>query len=151
MFTGDMHTWGMVTDVFASAGEHDQVPYNNSLLFAPDCAFGKDTFFLYYCQPDKDAAEGTAVSTTPAGPFTNGTQLHTYGHNQIDPSVFTDDDGTAYYIWGQFSLKMARLMPGMRAIDSTSIREDVLTEEAHHFHEGAYLTKRNGVYYTDAV
>ena len=69
------------------------------------------------------------------------------GYNQIDPSVFIDDDGTAYYVWGQFTMKMARLMPGMRQLETASIRDSILTESEHFFHEGAFMTKRNGIYY----
>ncbi len=146
MKTDDMKDWKIIKDVFFSKGADDEVTYNDDLLFAPDCAYKEGKYFLYYCQPAK-IAEGVAVSNNPAGPFTNGKPLNTFGYNQIDPSVFIDDDGRAYYLWGQFSLKMAEMRNDMLGIDKSTIRDEVLTEKEHHFHEGAFLTKRNGIYY----
>lgn len=147
LVTEDMKSWNIEENRFASKGENDQVPYNNSLLFAPDCIFKDGNYYLYYCQPDPRHAEGVAVSKSPVGPFLNGQPIDTYGNNQIDPSVFIDDDGTTYYLWGQFTMKMARMKPNMIALDPSTVKDSVLTEWEHYFHEGAYLTKRNGIYY----
>lgn len=147
MFTSDMKNWTMAKDVFASTGENDQVSYNESLLFAPDAIEKEGTFYMYYCQPDPLIAEGVAIAHSPTGPFTSAKALNTGRYNQIDPAVFIDDDGTAYYIWGQFSLKMAQLKPNMTELDTNTIQTDIITEKDHFFHEGAYLTKRNGIYY----
>lgn len=147
MQTADMKNWIVFEDVFSSEGKNDEVDYNDELLYAPDCGFRNDTFFLYYCQPSRDQAEGVAFSDKPYGPFVAGKAMNTGEYQEIDPSVFMDDDGQAYYIWGQFSLKMARLKPGMNGIDGSTLRNGILTEEEHHFHEGAYMTKRNGIYY----
>jgi arabinoxylan arabinofuranohydrolase len=145
--TIDMKTWNIHENIFESKGEKDQVPYNDQLLFAPDCAFRNDTFFLYYCQPDEVSAEGVATSNNPEGPFQNGKKLNVGDFQQIDPSLFIDDDGQAYYLWGQFSLKMAKMNPDMRTLDLSTIKENVITEKEHFFHEGAFLAKRNGIYY----
>lgn len=147
LYSGDMEKWRLEKNVFASDGENDKVPYNNSLLFAPDCAEKNGRYYLYYCQPDPDNAEGVTVSDRPTGPFIRGKPLNTGPYKQIDPCVFIDDDGTAYYLWGQFSLKMAKLKDNMQQIDLSTLQEDILTEAEHYFHEGAFLTKRNGIYY----
>ena len=89
-------------------GAYIAVPYNNGLLFAPDCAERNGKYCLYYCHPDRLNAEGVAIDgMDPPGPFGKGQPINTCGYNQIDPAVFTDDDDTAYYLWGQFSQKMA--------------------------------------------
>ncbi|MBN2805770.1 MAG: family 43 glycosylhydrolase [Prolixibacteraceae bacterium] len=147
LWTTDLQTWQIQNEVFHSKGEKDEVPYNDNLLFAPDAAFANDSFYLYYCQPEREFTEGVAVSNSPLGPFTGGTALETANNSQIDPSVFIDDDGTAYYIWGQFSLKMARLQPNMRELDTETIQKDIITEAEHYFHEGAYMTKHKDLYY----
>jgi len=147
LVTEDLKSWTLHRDAFSSKGEGDAVPYNDNLLFAPDCAVKKDTFYLYYCQPDRKNPEGVATSLSPTGPFTNGQPLDLGGYNQIDPSLFIDDDGQAYYLWGQFTLKMARMKPNMRELDLSTLRDSILTEGEHFFHEGAYLAKRNGIYY----
>jgi len=124
--TRDLKSWIIHENCFASKGENDQVPYNNSLLFAPDCMYRDGNFFLYYCQPDRVSAEGVAVSDSPIGPFLNGKPIDTYGFNQIDPCVFIDDDEQAYYVWGQFTLKMARQKPNMTELDASTVRDSVL-------------------------
>jgi len=147
METSDMKTWTVHDNSFFSAGKNDQVPYNDELLYAPDCAFRNDTFFLYYCQPDRKNAEGVAYSLKPEGPFINGQALNLPDFQEIDPSLFIDDDGQAYYLWGQFSLKMAKMGDNMRDLEFSSFKDSIITESAHYFHEGAFLTKRNGMYY----
>ena len=147
MVTEDMQTWTIHKDRFMSKGDNDAIPYNDLVLFAPDCAFKNDSFYLYYCQPSLEFTEGVASSSSPLGPFVEAQNLDRAGHDQIDPSVFVDDDGQAYYLWGQFTLKMAKLNSDMRSIDKTSLKDSVLTESEHFFHEGAYLTKRNNIYY----
>lgn len=145
--TNDMKSWDITEDAFHSRGENDQVPYTDMQLFAPDCQYFDGKYYLYYCHPGKGTREGVAISDSPNGPFKNGVALDTKGHNQIDPAVFVDDDGQAYYLWGQFTLKMAKINDDRVSIDSSSLHDRVLTEEEHYFHEGSYLTKRNGIYY----
>ncbi len=147
LYTENMVDWQLKEYVFASKGSNDQVPYNDAVLFAPDAIKKNDMYYLYYCQPYIQAPEGVASSISPLGPFTNGEKIDLKGHNQIDPSVFMDDDGTAYYLWGQFNLKMAKLNPDMKTIDSLTLQKDIITEKNHFFHEGAFLTKRHGIYY----
>ena len=145
--TSDLKNWGITKNVFASSGENDEVPYSDALLFAPDCQFKNGTYYLYYCQPDRNAAEGVAISKSPTGPFTNGQKMELSGIEEIDPCVFIDDDGQAYYIWGQFQAKIAKLKPNMTEIDTSTIISDLVTEKEHYFHEGGYMVKRNGIYY----
>jgi arabinoxylan arabinofuranohydrolase len=145
--TSDLKTWTITKNSFASKGEDDQVPYNDALLFAPDVQYKNGTYYLYYCQPDNNFSEGVATSKFPVGPFLNGKSINLYGNNQIDPCVFMDDDGQAYYIWGQFQAKIAKLKPNMMEIDSSTIKYNIVTEKEHFFHEGGYMVKRNGIYY----
>ncbi|MFH0759201.1 MAG: family 43 glycosylhydrolase [Bacteroidota bacterium] len=145
--TSDLATWTLHRNSFSSAGEDDQVPYNDALLFAPDCQVKGDSFYLYYCQPDRIHAEGVAVSENPTGPFKKASAINVGDYQQIDPCLFMDDDGQAYYMWGQFTMKMARMNPDMRTLDTTTIRDSVITEWEHYFHEGPHMVKRNGIYY----
>lgn len=147
LFTDDMVNWQLTKDIFASKGQGDEVLYNDKVLYAPDAIFKNGTYYLYYCQPDKNVSEGVATAKDPAGPFTGGTKIDLNVYNQIDPAVFTDDDGQSYYLWGQFSLKMAKMKSNMKELELATIKDSVLTEKKHHFHEGGFLTKRNGIYY----
>ena len=145
--TSDLKTWTIHENSFASKGPGDMVPYSDDFLYAPDVQYKDGIYYLYYCLANWTNTEGVATSTSPTGPFGEGRILNTAGINQIDPCVFIDDDGQAYYIWGQFTAKMARLKPNMMEIDTTTIRDSIITQEEHRFHEGGYMVKRNGIYY----
>lgn len=145
--SSDMIHWEVTKDVFTSKGPDDQVPYSDKILYAPDCQYKNGTYYLYYCLASNFMTEGVATSGEPTGPFINGRAIDLNGINQIDPAVFIDDDGQAYYIWGQFTAKMAKLKPDMIEIDPATIRDSIVTEKEHHFHEGGYMVKRNGIYY----
>ena len=72
-------------------------------------------------------AIGVAVADHPAGPFTPmpealitndmTTQYTDITWEDIDPTVFVDDDGKAYIFWGNTQLWMARLKPNMVELD----------------------------------
>lgn len=142
--SSDMKNWEITRHAFSAKGDDDQVPFNDALLYAPDCQYKDGKYYLYFCTANWE--EGVAVSDSPLGPFKNGKKID-LKYGGIDPCVFIDDDGQAYYIWGQFSAKVAKLKPNMTEIDSTTLRDGVVTEKDHYFHEGGYMIKRNGIYY----
>ena len=90
-------------------------------------------------------SEGVAVADSPAGPFRDGRPVP--GVSGIDPAVFVDDDGQAYYYWGQFAAKGAKLKDNMLEIDPETVTDSLVTEKDHCFHEGSSMRKRNGIYY----
>jgi beta-xylosidase len=145
--TSDLKNWTIHENAFASKGTGDQVPYSDAFLYAPDAQYKNGKYYLYFCLADTVNTEGVAISDSPAGPFTNARVINTCGINEIDPCVFIDDDGQAYYIWGQFTAKMAKLKSNMVEIDSTTIRDNIVTQQEHRFHEGSYMVKRNKIYY----
>lgn len=141
--SADMLRWELHRNSFSSMGADDGVPYADSYLYAPDAARRGSKWYLYYCL--SDFTGGVATASSPVGPFAGGRRIE--GADQIDPCVFVDDDGQAYYYWGQFAAKAARLNPDMMSLDLTSIRDSVVTEREHYFHEGSFVFKRNGIYY----
>ena len=147
LMSEDLLQWELIPNIFSSKGKGDKVAYNDTYLYAPDCAYNDGKYYLYYCQPDGSAAEGVAIGYSPIEPFGEGKKMDVNGMEQIDPAVFIDDDGQAYYIWGQFTAKMAKLKPNMTEIDKSTITDNVVTEKEHFFHEGGYVVKRNGIYY----
>lgn len=116
---------------------------NDMDLYAPDMIHKEGTYYLYYDTPRGD--EWVATSDSPTGPFKDGVKIE--GPRQIDPNVFIDDDGQAYYFWGQFSAKGAKMNPDMKTIDPTTVKDGIVTESEHYFHEGSFVFKRNGWYY----
>ncbi|MBR4755417.1 MAG: family 43 glycosylhydrolase [Bacteroidales bacterium] len=112
-------------------------------IYAPDMMFKDGTYYLYYENPQGD--EFVAVSDSPTGPFKDGVKIE--GPKQIDPNIFIDDDGQAYYFWGQFSAKGAKMNPDMKTLDLSSMVDGIVTEKDHFFHEGSYVIKRGKYYY----
>lgn len=145
--TSDLKDWSITENTFSSSDENDQVPYSDKYLYAPDCMYHNGKYYLYYCQPERRNAEGVAVGSSPIGPFTDGKKMDVNGIEQIDPAVFIDDDGQAYYLWGQFNAKIAKLKENMVEIDTSTVVTNLVTEQEHHFHEGSFMFKRNGIYY----
>lgn len=112
-------------------------------LYAPDIMYKDGTYYLYYDIPNGE--EYVATSHSPIGPFQDGTKIE--GPKQIDPNIFIDDDGQAYYFWGQFSAKGAKMNPDLKTLDWSSMKEGIVTEKEHGFHEGSYVIKRGKYYY----
>jgi len=112
------------------------------LLYAPDAIYRDGKYYLYFCA--QDDSEGVAIADNPEGPFKNPVQLPCEG---IDPAVFIDDDGQAYYFWGQLRASGAKLKDNMVEFVEESIVNRIVTEEEHGFHEGSSVRKRKGVYY----
>ena len=105
-------------------------------LFAPDCIEKDGRYYLYFDLSDE--SEGMAVSDRPEGPFRDPVRLPATG---IDPAVFVDDDGAAYYFWGQFRAAGVRLADDMRSFEPQAVTRDMVTEEEHHFHEGSSMRR----------
>ncbi len=97
-------------------------------------------------------AIGVAVADTPLGPFVDarGTPLITndmtpqgkHDWSDIDPTVFTDDDGTSWLMWGNGNCFIARLKPNMSELDGP-IEEVKLP----NYTEAPWLHKRGDLYY----
>lgn len=132
-----MKTFEKAENVFYVEGEH--------FLYAPDCIEKDGAYYLFYCL--SDGSEGVAVSSCPMGPFADQGLIQGVEKDGIDPAIFIDDDGTAYYFWGQFSLRGAKMQNDMRSIDKSTENRELLTEELHGFHEGASVRKRGNTYY----
>jgi len=113
-------------------------------------------YWLYAAVEHDDTKPGkaiaVAVSDKPEGPFTDAkgaalisndmTPKGTHSWEDIDPTVFTDDDGTTWIAWGNRQCYIAKLAADMVSIDGP-IRE--ITPP--HFEEGPWLHKRGGLYY----
>ena len=156
---GKLYIYGSLdtsTDKYCSKDYHvlstenlsDWTIYRNAFsdsidIYAPDMIYRNGMYHLYYEHPNGD--EYVAESRYPMGPFKGGVKIE--GPKQIDPCVFIDDDGRAYYFWGQFSAKGAMMNPDMKTIDQKTIKDGIVTEDDHHFHEGGYVIKRGKYYY----
>lgn len=148
----DLANWTNHGLVFASKGPGDQVPWSDARLYAPDVIEKDGTYYLYFCLAD--GTEGVATSPWPTGPFCHAVQIfYPEGIKQggplthIDPAVFVDDDGSAYYYWGQFHAQCAKLKDNMFELEPSSYQSSMISEESHYFHEGSSMRKVGDTYY----
>lgn len=63
------------------------------------------------------------------------------------PNIFIDTDGQAYYFWGQFSAKGAKMNADMKTLNWSTMQKNILTQKDQYFHEGSYVVKRGSWYY----
>ncbi len=124
--------------------------------WAPTIEEKDGKYYFYYCAKfsNGESAIGVAVADDPAGPYTDkGEALMTVSMcrnagvsmgQAIDPSIFTDDDGTSYILFGNGSAAIAELNDDMMSIKEGSIRQiNGLTD----FRESVVVTKVDGKYH----
>jgi beta-xylosidase len=112
-------------------------------------------FYWYVTTTHKDIhgkAIGIAVADHPLGPFKDArgsalitndmTTITKHSWEDIDPSVFIDDDGQAYIFWGNTTCYYAKLKDNMIDLDGPIQQVDIPT-----FTEAPWLHKRKGWYY----
>lgn len=103
-------------------------------------------------------ALGVAVSDSPTGPFkdaigaplvtNNMTTYASHSWDDLDPTVFIDDDGQAYLYWGNNACYYAKLNSDMTSLKG-SIGAIPLTTAAFgpDYEEAPWAYKRQGLYY----
>ncbi|KAL2870740.1 glycoside hydrolase family 43 protein [Aspergillus lucknowensis] len=117
---------------------------------------------FYYYVPIRNSATGgmsigVGVSDTVVGPYEDAIGGPLLENNEIDPTVFIDDDGQAYLYWGNPNLWYVKLNEDMISY-SGEITQVELTAEGFGerpdnadrptmFEEGPWLTKRDDLYY----
>ena len=117
---------------------------------------GKFYWFVTCEHKNRGKAIGVAVSKTPTGPFEDarGSALITadmttdggnHGWEDIDPAVFTDDDGTSYLFWGNRDCYWAKLKDNMTERDGKIHR--IPADQMVRFTEAPWIHKRDGLYY----
>ena len=162
--TKDMVNWtdhGTVLDVSAfSWARHDQDANAAQVIYDPET-----NKFYYYVSvsctlPNKGGiAIGVAVSDSPTGPFTDAigaplvtndmTTYASHSWDNLDPTVFIDDDGQAYLYWGNNACYYAKLNEDMISLDGPITALDITDTTAFgpDYEEAPWLYKRNGLYY----
>ncbi len=140
----DMVNW---TDhgAVASLKSFEWVKRDNG-AWAPQCIERNGKFYMY-C-PIHGNGIGVLVSDSPYGPFVdplNEPLVWQKEHwEDIDPSVFIDEDGQAYMYWGNPNVYFVKLNEDMI---SYSGEINKLENNPEHYQEGPWMYKRNGHYY----
>ena len=140
----DMVNW---TDhgVVASLKSFDWVKRDNG-AWAEQVVERNGKFYMY-C-PIHGNGIGVLVSDSPYGPFKDplGKPLvwQKEHWDDIDPTVFIDEDGQAYMYWGNPNCYYVKLNEDMIPYSGDIVK---LKETPEHYQEGPWFYKRNGHYY----
>lgn len=140
----DMVNW---TDhgVVASLKSFDWVKRDNG-VWAEQVVERNGKFYMY-C-PIHGNGIGVLVSDSPYGPFKDplGKPLvwQKEHWDDIDPTVFIDEDGQAYMYWGNPNCYYVKLNEDMISYSGDIVK---LKETPEHYQEGPWFYKRNGHYY----
>lgn len=140
----DMVNW---TDhgVVASLKSFDWVKRDNG-AWAEQVVERNGKFYMY-C-PIHGNGIGVLVSNSPYGPFKDplGKPLvwQKEHWDDIDPTVFIDEDGQAYMYWGNPNCYYVKLNEDMISYSGDIVK---LKETPEHYQEGPWFYKRNGHYY----
>ena len=119
-------------------------------------------YYWYFSTGDKNSqgvSVGVAVSDSPYGPFRDAlgkalisNQMTKYSPNSwddLDPTVFIDDDGQAYLFWGNDACYWVKLKKDMISLDGEIKALDIKDRTAFSgkYTEAPWVYKRNKQYY----
>jgi len=158
--TTDLKNWTDYGEILNA----DDVPWhtgifrnNSKFMWAPDAAYKNGKYYFYFPHPSQDSDNGAgswgnhwkigvAVSDFPASDFVILPQP--FGglpdKGEIDPCIFVDDNGQAYFYYGG-----GGRCYGARMNDNMIELAEPLQEMKGliNFHEATWVHKYNGKYY----
>ena len=157
--TEDMVNWTDHGAVLA----YDDFDWAKQNAWAPQAIERDGKFYMYVPVTSREGKNGigVAVADSPYGPFRDplGKPLISNSQDDIDPSVFIDDDGQAYLFWGNPVCYYVKLNEDMISLDG-EITQLPNTVEAFGkregekderrpttYEEGPWLYKKNDIYY----
>ncbi|KAJ3119647.1 hypothetical protein HK098_005281 [Nowakowskiella sp. JEL0407] len=116
--------------------------------------------FYYYVPVRHNSgamAIGVGVSDNILGPYKDAIGKPLVQNNEIDPTVFIDDDGQAYLFWGNPNLWYVKLNQDMISYSGSPTKIQLTTsgfgtrsgnaQRPTTFEEGPWVYKRGGIYY----
>lgn len=118
----DFVTWEPLGYVwkYGASPWHEKFLQARKPLWAPEIHYLKGTFWLTYSLPGYDGTAKTSgsgllksTSGRPEGPYEDVQPGERMG-DEIDASLFQDDDGSVYFLW--HSGKIARMKPDMSGL-----------------------------------
>ncbi len=158
----EMHEWLVYSSQDMVNWKEHPVPLKpTDLAWAKDEAWASQVierdgkFYWYVTAQHKTIhgkAIGVAVSDSPTGPFSDprGTALITndmttdtkISWDDIDPTVFIDDDGQAYMYWGNQKCRWIKLKSNMIETEG-----EIHTIDLPNYTEAPWIHKRGDWYY----
>jgi len=152
--TKDMKTWNY-HGVLLSAVNKTDFKWAKGEAWASQVVEKNGKFWWYVaiqCANPNCKSIGVAVGDSPTGPFKDAlgkplvVDSMTKGRSwdDIDPTMWTEEDGTTWLFWGNGSCYYAKLKPNMIEFDG-EIQKVTPTPQAYV--EGPWVYKREGKYY----
>ena len=117
--------------------------------WAAQCIQRNGKFYMYITATNQGGARtvGVAVSDSPTGPFKDALGkplIANNGAQDIDPTVYIDNDGQAYLYWGNGNLYYVKLNQDMI---SYSGKVTQIASKPSSYTEGPWFYKRDNLYY----
>lgn len=128
-------------------------------LWAPEIHYMKGNYYIAYCITGLGTGLLRSTTGKPAGPYASVNTPDAPLTRGIDASLFQDDDGTVYYLYG--SGMIAKMNNEMTGLITTPVQLTCVPDSnIDHHHparpctvlnhvgfEGVYMLKQNGKYY----
>ena len=115
----------------------------NTSCWAGDIVARNGKYYWYFS--NRKASTGVMVADRPEGPFQDA--LGEPLVDSFDPTVFIDDDGTPYLIYGEVDYKIARLKDSMVELAEAPRLIEINRKCTFPKTDKNSLHKRNGLYY----
>lgn len=124
----------------------------NINCWAGDIVAQNGKYYWYYS--NRKEGTGVMVADRPEGPYKDA--LGDYIVDSFDPTIFVDNDGTPYIIYGEKGYKIVRLKKSMIELDEQP-KNIIINKTTHfpntdknslHFHNGTYYLSCSGYYAT---
>ncbi len=136
----DLRTWthaGTISPADNYMGE------GNTHCWAGDIVQRNGRFYWYFSNGNTET--GVMVALRPEGPYTDA--LRGPLVDSFDPSIFVEDNGAPYIVYGQYDYYIARLKDSMIELDEEPKKILVDRKGVFPSTDKNSLHKRNGIYY----
>lgn len=139
----DLVTWtnhGTILDV-------RDLAWADGHAWAPAAVESDGRYYFYFTASQ---SIGVAVADSPTGPFVDALghplvdKADYAGEQQIDPSVFVDDDGQAYLYWGNMTPRVVPLDDDLLGYDPADVR---VLEGLDDFREAPWVVRLGDGYH----
>lgn len=134
----------------------EQVPWAIGSAWAPCIAYKKGQYYFYFCGKREDGISciGVAVAAKPEGPYVAMKEplltpelMKEVGvrvGQVIDPSIYVEEDGTQYLLFGNCDGAIVKLNEDMVSIDKSTLKG---IDGLHDFREAVTVFKRGNKYH----
>ncbi|MGC9455597.1 MAG: family 43 glycosylhydrolase [Phycisphaerae bacterium] len=136
----DLQTW---THVGTISPADNYMGAGNTGCWGGDIVRRHGKYYWYFSNRNKET--GVMVASEPQGPFVDA--LGGPLVDSFDPSIFTEDDGTCYIIYGHGEYKIARLKESMVELDEKPRTISIDRKGVFPKMDKNSLHKHNGIYY----